>query len=90
MSADKRTRVEMELRNLPRFRIMEYLQAAGGVPVGELAVEGEGWSARLEAMPPAEIGMVSIRRDLLIIEGDAAAVEPVHAFMRGKTMRGGG
>ena len=83
-------RVEMELRNLPRFRIMEYLQEAGGVLVGELAVEGDGWSARLEEMPPAVIVSLTIRRDMLIIEGTDAAVKPVHDFMRYKTMRGGG
>ncbi len=33
---------------------------------------------------------MSIRRDLLIIEGEAEAVARVHAFMRNKTMRGGG
>jgi hypothetical protein len=81
----------MELRNLPRFRIMEYLQAAGGVPCGEMAVDGGAWIARLEEMVPAVLGRLQVRRDMLIIEGDdEAAVEAVQAFMRQKTMRGGG
>ena len=85
------TRYEMELRNLPRFRIMEYLTEAGGVPSGELAVAGQGWQAELVEMEPVQIGVMSIRRDMLVIEGsDGDEVTSVHAFMRQKTMRGGG
>lgn len=86
-------RIEMELRNLPRFRIMEYLIEAGGIrPDDEaLSVEAEGWSARLEEMEPAKIITMLVRRDMLIIEGDnEAIIEPIHYFMRQKTMRGGG
>lgn len=84
-------RVEMELRNLPRFRIMEYLQELGGTPTGELAVEGEGWRAWLEEMEPAVIVTLTVRRDMLILESeDQETLDRVHAFMRYKTMRGGG
>lgn len=86
-------RVEMELRNLPRFRIMEYLVEAGGVRPDEeaLSVEGDGWSARLEEMEPVQIITMSIRRDMLIIEAeDEETLKPVYDFMRYKTMRGGG
>jgi molybdopterin synthase sulfur carrier subunit len=84
-------RFEFDLRNLPRDRIMGYLAEAGGVQDGHLAVVGQGWQARLEEMPPAKVGRFSVPRDLLIIEGsDADAVQRVCAFMRHKTMRGGG
>lgn len=84
-------RVEMELRNLPRFRIMEYLQEAGGTLSGELSVEADNWRAWLQEMPPAQIMTMTVRRDMLIIEGDSeAVVKPIHDFMRFKTMRGGG
>jgi hypothetical protein len=83
-------RKELELRNLPRFRIMEYLIEAGGAKTDELGVAGPDWSARLEAMEPAKIITMTVRRDLLIIEGEDAAVEEKYAFMRRKTMRGGG
>ena len=83
-------RVEFELCNLPRLRIMEYLVLAGGEPTGEVAVVGEGWTAALEKMEPSQVGSIKIPRDCLIIEGEAHAVERVSAFMRKKTMRGGG
>jgi hypothetical protein len=86
----KAVRVELELRNLPGFRIMEYLAEAGGEPTGELAVSGDGWSAYLEPIEPAVVGAVQIPRDRLVISGHDSAVERISAFMRRKTMRGGG
>jgi hypothetical protein len=83
-------RVEMELRNLPRFRIMEYLIQAGGSASTEVSVAGPGWRAQLEAMAPAYVGKLQVQRDMLIIEGDDAVVMGIYAFMRQKTMRGGG
>ena len=83
-------RVELELRNVPGFRIMEYLAEVGGKPTGELAVSGEGWSAYLEPIEPAVVGAMRILRDRLVIAGDDSAVERISAFMRRKTMRGGG
>lgn len=84
-------RYEFELRNVPRFRVMEYLNAAGGVTVGELVVEGDGWKAALVELEPVRITVMEIRRDMLVIEGDnETEVERVKNFMRMKTMRGGG
>lgn len=85
-------RYEMELRNLPRKRILEYLVEAGGEqPDSEaLTVIGTGWKAWLEELPPAKITVMSIRRDMLIIEGEDTATEPVYKHMRQRTMRGGG
>lgn len=83
-------RVELELRNLPRTRILEYLAEAKGQPAGELAVRGDGWLAWLEPMEPAQVGSFTIPRDRLVIEGEVTAVEPVHSLMRSRTMRGGG
>ncbi len=84
-------RFELELRNVPRFRVLEYLEQAGGTPHTELAVQGDGWSAWLEELPPAQIITMTVPRDMLIIEGDdEAAVSEVRAYMRRKTMRGGG
>jgi hypothetical protein len=83
-------RVELELRNMPGYRIMEYLVEAGGEPTGELAVSGAGWSAYLEAIEPALVGALRIPRDRLVISGHDSAVERISAFMRRKAMRGGG
>jgi hypothetical protein len=41
-------------------------------------------------MEPAKIITMTVRRDLVVIEGADEAVLAIHDFMRGKTMRGGG
>ncbi len=83
-------RVELELRNLPRIRVLEYLAETNGQPTGRLAMRGDGWLAWLEPMEPAQVGSITVPRDLLVIEGIDTAVELVHALMRARTMRGGG
>lgn len=83
-------RVQLELRNLPRARIMAYLVEAGGVTTDLQSVTGSGWSATLQPLPPAQVGSIRVPRDLLVIEGAEQRVRPIHAFMRQKTMRGGG
>ncbi len=80
----------MELCNLRLDRLMSYLLEAGGEQTGSRSVAGQGWSARLIELEPGRVGVISVPRDLLVIEGDAAAVEPVHGLMRRRTMRGGG
>ncbi|MEO1290913.1 MAG: hypothetical protein AAFV93_24520 [Chloroflexota bacterium] len=84
-------RYELELRNVPRNRVIEYLLEVGGADDGELAVRGAGWRAWLEELEPVQIITMTVRRDMLIIEGDDdKQVDEVHNFMRRKTMRGGG
>ncbi len=83
-------RVEMELRNLPLDRVMSYLVDAGGQLDGTRTVYGEGWSAELIELAPAQVSVIRVPRDLLVIEGESGTVEQVYAFMRRRTMRGGG
>lgn len=83
-------RVEMELCNLPRERVISYLVEIGGKISDPCAVIGPDWSAKLIKMEPAQVGVIRVPRDLLVIEGDPHIVEPIHAFMRRRTMRGGG
>lgn len=83
-------RVGLELRNLPHFRVMEYLVKVGGIRCGDLRIAGDGWTATLCPIPPAQVGSIRVPCDLLIIEGNTEHVNAVHAFIRQKTMRGGG
>ncbi len=83
-------RVEMELCNLPLDRVIGYLVEAGGQLDGNRTVCGEGWSAVLVKMEPARVSVIRVPRDLLVIEGHPDSVERVQAFMRRRTMRGGG
>lgn len=83
-------RVELELRNMPRQRIMEYLAEAGAIATGERTARAASWTAELIELAPAKLGVMVIPRDVLVIEGEATAVRQVETFMRQKTMRGGG
>ncbi len=80
-------RVEIELRVLPRFRVMDYLEQVGGEPVESLSVRGPDWEASIEALEPDVIGRARVPRDRLVIEGQEAAVERVASFMRRKVQQ---
>lgn len=88
MGADMR--VEMELCNLPLERLMGYLVEVGGQISGPRTVTAADWSAVLIKMEPAQVGVITVPRDLLVIEGESDIVERVYAQMRRRTMRGGG
>lgn len=77
-------RVEIELRTLPRFRVMDYLMQVGGEASEMLSVRGPGWTASIEALEPHRVGIVEIPRDRLVIEGETRAVERVASFMQRK------
>ena len=80
----------MELRNLPANRVMGYLVEAGGQLSGDRTASSQGWSATLVQLEPAQVSVISVPRDLLVIEGEPDAVERIQAHMRRRTMRGGG
>jgi hypothetical protein len=80
----------MELRNWPRFRVINFLVEAGGQVDEALSVRGDRWAAYLEALEPDLVGIVRVPRDRLVIQGETRAVERVHAFMRRRTSRGRG
>ena len=84
MTDETVTRVEIELRVLPRFRVMDYLEQVGGTPVESLSVRGAGWEASIEALEPDVVGRARVPRDRLVIVGEEAAVERVASFMRRK------
>lgn len=77
-------RVEIELRMVPRFRVIDDLVTLGGTATEALEVTGAGWIARIEALEPDDYGRVAIARDRLVIEGDDHAVERVATFMQGR------
>jgi len=83
-------RIEMELCNLPLDRLIGYLVEVGGQIDSPRAVIGQGWSAVLIEIESAQVGVISVPRDLLVIEGEPDIVEQIHTLMRRRTMRGGG
>ena len=80
-------RVEIELRYLPRFRVMDYLTQVGGMHDGILSVIGPDWSASIEALEPDYVGIVAVPRDRLVIEGEERSVTHIAAFMQRKVRR---
>jgi hypothetical protein len=54
-------RVEIELRYVPRFRVMDYLAQVGGTVTEMLCVVGDGWEAAIEALEPDQVGIVQVR-----------------------------
>lgn len=85
--ADTPVRVEIELRVLPRFRVLNYLEQLGGTPTEAFSVTGDGWQAAIVALEPDVIGRARIPRDCLVIEGEAVAVERVASFMQRKVQQ---
>jgi len=83
-------RIEMEMRNLPLFRLQEYLVEAGSEQTGERTFVAPNWTAEIQKMEPAKIITMTVRRDMVVIEGDDDEVQRVWQYMKGKTMRGGG
>lgn len=75
-------RVSIEMRQLPRFRVMNDLEQVGGQLTEAWSATGKGWTASIEALEPDTCGHTELPRDLLVIEGEAPAVERVAAFMR--------
>ena len=82
-------RVVLELRNQPRYRVMNYLVEAGGTPDDVASVTAPRWAAFIESLEPDTVGIVEIPRDRLVIWGERTEVERVGAFLRRHTTRGG-
>jgi hypothetical protein len=78
----------LEVRNLPVGQLRGYLiDELAGVADGD-TVRGEQWAVRFIQGEPVRLGLTRIA--VLFIEIEGAREVEVAAFMRNKTMRGGG
>ena len=78
----------LEVRNLPAGQLRGYLvDELAGVADGE-TVRGDGWAVRFIHGEPARLRLMTIA--VLFIEIEGARKDEIAAFMRNKTMRGGG
>ncbi|MEK7693231.1 MAG: hypothetical protein AAB349_03485 [Chloroflexota bacterium] len=78
----------LEVRNLPAGQLRGYLvDELAGVADGD-TVRGDGWVVRFIQGEPARLRLMTIA--VLFIEIEGAREDEVAAFMRNKTMRGGG
>ena len=78
----------LEVRNLKPELIASYLREEFDGDGDDEAVEGEGWRVDLRVGEPAGVGRFRVPVLFLEIEGQREA--EVTAFLRRKTMRGGG
>lgn len=88
------------LRGIPAHVIVEYLRGYSRADAPEPAifrdadgstrVEGNGWVARIAALPPARVGAISLQQVTLSLEGEPAACEELEAYLRPRLARGGG
>lgn len=81
--------MRLEVRNLPADRLARYLvEEFAGTDNGEGVVTGDGWRVRFVPGEPVHMRAGTI--PVLFIEIDGEREADAAAFMRQKTMRGGG
>ena len=78
----------LEVRNLKPALIASYLREEFDGDGDDEGVAGEGWRVHLRVGEPAGVGRFRVPVLFLEIEGQREA--EVTAFLRRKTMRGGG
>ncbi|HML24674.1 MAG TPA: hypothetical protein PKD09_23675 [Aggregatilinea sp.] len=84
---DVEHRVVMEVRHVPRYRLMIALQELGAEMVDVASVIAPRWAAHIESLEPDIVGIVEVPRDRLVIEGVRVEVERVHSYILRQTER---
>ncbi len=79
-----------EMRGIPFFLLVEYLEEMGGKPLNDQQVQGPGWTVTLSRMEPFKIGSLSIGQTRLEIQIEDAAVDKFIKVFGQKTLRAGG
>jgi len=78
-----------EMRGIPYFLLMEYLQELGGIPTSDDQVQGSGWSVKLTKMEPFRLGSLSVGQTRLEIDIEAHLVDDFMERFGKKTLRAG-
>ncbi len=79
-----------EMRGIPFFLLVEYLEEMGGRSLNDQQVQGLGWTVTLSRMEPFKIGSLSIGQTRLEIQIEDAAVDEFIKAFGQKTLRAGG
>ncbi len=79
-----------EMRGIPFFLLVEYLEEMGGKSVSDERVQGPGWSVELSRMEPFRIGSLEIGQTRLEIQIEDHAVDEFIQVFGQKTLRAGG
>ncbi len=79
-----------EMRGIPFFLLVEYLEEMGGRSLNDQQVQGPGWTVTLSRMEPFKIGSLSIGQTRLEIQIEDDAVDEFIKIFGQKTLRAGG
>jgi hypothetical protein len=81
---------EREIRGIPLFLLVEYLEEMGGTVVEEGHVQGPGWRVRLQRIEPFRIGSLEVGQSRLDFEIEDHLVDDFMDLFGKKTLRAGG
>ena len=83
-------KIEREIRGIPFFLLVEYLQEMGGTIVTEGYVQGPGWQVWLHRIEPFRIGSLEVGQSRLTFEIEDHLVDEFLEVFGKKTLRAGG
>jgi len=83
-------RIEREVRGIPLWQILGYLEALGGRAVGENAAVADGWKATLRQIDDFRIGSLVVGQVLLTVEGAEDVLAALNVKLDEKLLRAGG
>jgi hypothetical protein len=81
--------ISREIRGIPYFLIIEYLQEMGGKLVDEAFVEGPSWTVRLSRIDPFRLGSLVIGQTRLDINIEDDLLDDFLERLNKKTLRAG-
>lgn len=79
-----------EMRGIPYFLLVEYLEEMGGTQVEEGIIQAEDWTVHLEKMQPFKIGSLRVGQSRLTIFVEEEAEADFISQFSMKTLRAGG
>jgi hypothetical protein len=82
-------KIVREMRGIPFFLLVEYLEELGGTVVNDEQVQGPGWSVKLTKMEPFRLGSLSVGQTRLDIEIEDQLVDEFMEQFGKKTLRAG-
>jgi hypothetical protein len=83
-------KIEREIRGIPFFLLVEYLEEMGGTVVEEGHVRGPGWQVWLQRIEPFRIGSLEVGQSRLDFEIEDHRVDEFMQVFSQKTLRAGG
>jgi hypothetical protein len=78
-----------EMRGIPYFLLVEYLEELGGTLLSDDQVQGPGWSVKLVRMEPFRLGSLSVGQTRLEMKIEDNLVNDFMERFGKKTLRAG-